>query len=338
MSSDFMDYDPASFDDQNYQPREELPQDSRATLPIIPLRPLRFGEVVRGTFLALLRNPLVIIFLGLLVGIINSLSSYLTQSKQWEDKFFNQIWIPLAEGKQTTNGPEFQTIIKGFFQSSLINFCVSLLVMVFISGTIAFVVSRLLLFRKANLGETLKATGKAIPALIFIIFVHLLMMAAVLGSVFLLTNLLTDSQGRLTPEKIGLVSLALFAAMIIIVYIELKLLFAPAAAVLEGSKPIEAIKRSWDLSRGLNLINLFTTIVTAVMATLAAFLVAVVLTLIQNLITQMISNPALASSLEILNELLLQAVFSPLVPITWCLLYVNARFIKEDFWRQLPQK
>ncbi|WP_126622191.1 glycerophosphoryl diester phosphodiesterase membrane domain-containing protein [Actinomyces bovis] len=226
---------------------------------IIPLRPLTFGEILEGSFQALRVNPkamfvpalLVMAAIGVLAAAVNALVL----------RNFD-LTAMFDPSRAETIKPEDSLMSSLAMQSgSLLTAFLNLFATAILSGLLIVAVSRSVLGRVADLGETWQRTKRRIWALIGqTLLIQLIVIATVLVCALLAVAILTagagatsgfDNPSVATIIAIGLSIMVLVVAVIAAaLFFQTRLLVAPAALILEDVGVIDSIKRSWQLTKG----------------------------------------------------------------------------------------
>ncbi|WP_265447861.1 hypothetical protein [Flexivirga meconopsidis] len=240
-------YGPPQPPQQQYQPPHQGygpppghgPQPGYAQLApkpgVIPLRPLRLGDVFEGTFATIRGNPGATLGLSAIVALVVAIPAILTTIA-----FSNADLTTTDDSGTTLNfgtqiGQNVSTIYMGFAG-------------IFLTGMLTVVVSEAVLGRRISIGETWqKVRGRLLP-LLGMTLLQTLAFLVVLGVGVGIVVLLALTAPVLLTVTVGII-LAL-VALVAFVYVWFKLSFAGAALVLERVGPIAAFKRSWALTRG----------------------------------------------------------------------------------------
>ncbi len=225
---------------------------------IIPLRPLSFGEILEGSFQALRVNPkamfvpalLVMSVIGVIAAIVNAL---ILQSFD--------LGSLIDPSRAATSGPESGLAESLALQSgTLVTAFLNLFATAILSGLLIIAVSRSVLGRVADLGETWQRTKKRIWALIgqtllieLIAFATMLVCALFIILIGVSASNATNSFEDSSFGTIVLIILSITVLALVTVaaalFFQTRLLVAPAALILEDVGVVESIKRSWQLTK-----------------------------------------------------------------------------------------
>lgn len=207
---------------------------------VIPLRPLQFGEILDGSFQTIRRNAaamfgsaLIVQAIGAIligavtVGMVQMTSSLETVNS--EEEFLQAM------------GPVFAFMAGAMGISVLIGFLGSVL-----QGVLVVPVARSVLNRRTGFKQMWTLAGRRIWPLLGVAALltvgGLLAVAAVAGIAVLLFT-------ALGPMALFIVFPVGLGSVVLIVWIGLKLMLAPAAIVVERTGVYDGLLRSWQLTK-----------------------------------------------------------------------------------------
>ncbi|MGO1545377.1 MAG: glycerophosphoryl diester phosphodiesterase membrane domain-containing protein [Gulosibacter sp.] len=215
---------------------------------LIPLRPLSFGEIFGSTFKLLRTNAGVSIGAALIVQGVTALiaAGLPTIIAVWN---INRISMASRADEAMILNALPGWLLLSMIPGLILSFIGSALLQV----VIIQVVAKSVLGRKARLGETLRMAWSRIwPILGYfgLMFVAMLVVSAVFVGIIALAVWMAESSGvvALLIALIVVVPLSL-GAVVAMIWITTKLTFTLPAIVLEKMGPIQAIRRSWGLSK-----------------------------------------------------------------------------------------
>lgn len=233
---------------------------------VIPLRPLQFGEILDGSFQTIRRNAaamfgsaLIVQAIGAIligavtVGMVQMTSSLETVNS--EEEFLQAM------------GPVFAFMAGAMGISVLIGFLGSVL-----QGVLVVPVARSVLNRRTGFKQMWTLAGRRIWPLLGVAALltvgGLLAVAAVAGIAVLLFT-------ALGPMALFIVFPVGLGSVVLIVWIGLKLMLAPAAIVVERTGVYDGLLRSWQLTKN-NWWRIFgITLVVAIMVGIIAQIVQI---------------------------------------------------------------
>ncbi|MEV7604654.1 hypothetical protein AB0N65_04360 [Paenarthrobacter sp. NPDC089322] len=207
---------------------------------IIPLRPLQFGEILDGSFQTIRRNAASMFGSALIVqAIAAALLGIVTVAM-----------LQVAESLETVEttaefdeflGPFIAIVAGALGVSLLVGFLGAVL-----QGVMVVPVSRSVLNRRTGFKQMWKLAAGRIPALLgvaaLLTFAGLLAVAAVVGIAVLLFT-------AMGPVALVIVFPLGLGGVVVFLWIGLKLMFAPAAIVVERLGVYDGLLRSWHLTK-----------------------------------------------------------------------------------------
>ncbi|MFI2563203.1 glycerophosphoryl diester phosphodiesterase membrane domain-containing protein [Paenarthrobacter sp. NPDC018779] len=207
---------------------------------VIPLRPLQFGEFFDGAFQTIRRNAASMVGSALIVQAASGiLGGVLTVAV-----------LPALESLQSVNRradlDDFMGPVIGFIAAIMGVAILAALLGSVLQGAFAVPVLRSVLNRRTGFRQMWKLAARRIWPLLgvaaLLTFVGLLAAAAVVGVAVLLVM-------AMGPAGIALVIPLWIGALVLFVWIGLKLMFAPAAIVVERVGIYDGLLRSWQLTK-----------------------------------------------------------------------------------------
>ncbi|PFG37628.1 hypothetical protein ATL41_2395 [Flavimobilis soli] len=242
---------------------------------IVPLRPLRVGEFLDGSFGALRSNPRVM--LGLTAIVMTVIMTIAVLVQLGAAKYLPGV-VDAVFGTTTAADPEV-ALVAGDEEAQLLFQFSSVILLALaspiVTGMLTFSVSRSVLGQRTTVAEVWKACRARVGWLLVLALLvglgaTLIVAAGGAGIVgaFLVGANVSVGLGVLTGILVGL------AALVGLAWFTVRTLLAAPALVLEKLGPIAALKRGWLLSRGAFwrllglyiLTNLIIQVVTSVLA------------------------------------------------------------------------
>lgn len=250
---------------------------------VIPLRPLRLGEVLDGAFQAARRNGKAMFGSALIFQAISAALSLLIIAFG-----FGQLGLRLMDGSfftgSSSGGPTPEQLdsllttgigtIAGLIAVSF----VTALAQMVLEGALVIPVVRAVLNRKTGFGQMWRLAGPRVGSLLLLALMYAVVAAVAVGIyIGLLVALvvgvvnMNSETGPLQALGLGvLLSLPFVAAA---VWVSVKVILAPAAIVSENLPAFAAVRRSWRLTSH----NWWRTFgITALAAIIASFIGGVV--------------------------------------------------------------
>lgn len=287
---------------------------------IIPLRPLTFGEFFDGAFRAIQHNPLTLLGVSLLVSVVFAVIQYVTTRPLTD-------WIMRMPGSGSS---EVDVLIQQGVPG-ILSTLLSSAVTVVLSGLLVVPVSESIIGRKISTGDMFRRSKPRIWPLVLTSLIVILATSigpmVVSSGLFLLLGTLASSGAA--PLVILFPFLAL-ALLVVTVWLSIRLAMAGPAVMLEQISPVDALKRSFDLTRGFTMRNLGVTIVAALVVAAIALAISLPIGLVSGMFyvfgTQVL---AIAAVVSVIAQTLSTAISVPFSAAVTVLLYVDLRMRKE---------
>jgi len=209
---------------------------------IIPLRPLRLGEILDGTVKMVRANPKATLGLSAVVGALTGLPIALTQAISLRESGGDPFLVdPATSEEPSTSALAAQSATTAL--SVLLTFVATTI----LTGLLTRVLGRAVFGARITIGEAWRMTRSRVWALLGLAFLSSLVLVAPGAVVALLViGIATASEGvSIVVALFGFLAWGVYAA---IVYS--RLAPAPAVLVLERLGVVDALRRSWRLVRG----------------------------------------------------------------------------------------
>jgi len=211
---------------------------------IIPLHPLTFGTILGRSFSALRQNPRVLLGFALVVQTVAYLVVIAAVlAVMWAS--FSRL-DTLVEGTE-----EYDTVLAGSIGLVVVTgFVLGLAagaLSVIVQGIVVLEVTHAAVAEKLTLGALWRQLK---PAAWRLIGYSLLVILAVTAVVALVVLGVVGVAVVAPPAAIGLTILVVVAAIPLTWWLMIKLLLAPSAIIVEHATILQALSRSWTLTRG----------------------------------------------------------------------------------------
>ena len=308
---------------------------------IIPLRPLTVGELFNGAFQAVRVNPqtmfgfafAVMAIVGLVEALFSS-SSTTTLSHAISSQSAQDVFDSLG------------STLGSFATSGL-----SLLATAFLSGMLALTVWDAVLGRKSSPADAWhRFSPRFVPVLLATLLIGIIEFVAIMVVVlifiipFFLVVVNAASARSYDSASAGIggafaILFLMFVALIVVgCFLTVKFAFTSSAVVLEGLGPVDAIKRSWSLSKGsfwrilgrIWLIGIVTGLISYVLALIVGAIVGLV-AVAADLLGLLVAVSAFLGAL-------LSAVVIPVQSSFYTLMYLDERMRKENLAPMIAQE
>jgi hypothetical protein len=189
---------------------------------IIPLRPLSLGEILDGAFATMKRNPGATLGLAAIVTAAGQLIQVL-------------LILGVAHGDTHVGASALLVIVSAL---------ISLIFQLVLSGALTYVVGDAVLGKRMSMGEALQRVLPRVPALFGVVLLQILVaVGAALPGIIL----------AVVAAAAGIPGLAVLigiADAVFFVYVVVRVSLSAPALVLEGQRPVAALRRSSTLVRG----------------------------------------------------------------------------------------
>ena len=308
---------------------------------IIPLRPLTVGELFNGAFQAVRVNPQTMFgFAFAIMAVVGLVQAFFASSST------SSLTRALTSG-------DTDDLIYSLSSSmgSLVTDGLTLLATAFLSGMLALTVWDAVLGRKSSPADAWhRFSPRFVPVLLatlligIIEFVAIVVVLLVFMIPFFLVIVNTASARSYDSASAGiggafaLIFLMVVALIVIACFLTVKFAFTSSAVVLEGLGPVDAMKRSWSLSKGsfwrilgrIWLIGIVTGLISAVLGGIVGAILGVGAAAADS-VGMLVAFSAFLSAL-------LSAVVIPVQSSFYTLMYLDERMRKENLAPMIAQE
>ena len=308
---------------------------------IIPLRPLTVGELFNGAFQAVRVNPQTMFgFAFAIMAIVGLVEAFFASSST------SSLTRALTSGDSQDLVSSLGSSMGSFVTSGL-----SMLATAFLSGMLALTVWDAVLGRKSSPADAWhRFSPRFVPVLLATLLIGVIEFVAIMLVllVFMIPFFLVvvnaasarsyDSASAGIGGAFAILFLMIVALIVVACFFTVKFAFTSSAVVLEGLGPVDAIKRSWSLSKGsfwriLGRIWLIG-IVTGLISTVLGAVVGAILGVGANAADSVGMLVAFSAFLSAL----LSAVVIPVQSSFYTLMYLDERMRKENLAPMIAQE
>ncbi|WP_457962932.1 glycerophosphoryl diester phosphodiesterase membrane domain-containing protein [Arthrobacter sp. D1-29] len=247
---------------------------------IIPLRPLMFGEILDGSFQTIRRNAKAMLGASLLAQSLAAVLTAVLTALSATSGGFLQTW---AEG---LSREQMLSIGIGSAAGLLLFSVLTVLISAVLQGAMVVPVARSVLNRRTGFRQMWALAKSRAGALIRLAFLLLLGALTVLLIFAAFAVGLISSVGPAGGLILFPLGLALF---VLLMWVYIKLMVAPAAIVIEELGAREGLRRSWELTRGNWWRILGITLVVGFMVGIIAQVVMIPVSLLSTFFTSVVS-------------------------------------------------
>ena len=308
---------------------------------IIPLRPLTVGELFNGAFQAVRVNPQTMFgFAFAIMAVVGLVQAFFASSST------SSLTRALSSGD--TNDLVYSL---GNSMGSFVTTGLTMLATAFLSGMLALTVWDAVLGRKSSPADAWhRFSPRFVPVLLatFLIGIIEFVAIVVILLVFMIPFVLVvvnaasarsyDSASAGIGGAFAIIFLMIVALIVIACFLTVKFAFTSSAVVLEGLGPVDAMKRSWSLSKGsfwrilgrIWLIGIVTGLISAVLGGIVGAILGVGAAAADS-VGMLVAFSAFLSAL-------LSAVVIPVQSSFYTLMYLDERMRKENLAPMIAQE
>lgn len=308
---------------------------------IIPLRPLTVGELFNGAFQAVRVNPQTMFgFAFAIMAVVGLVQAFFASSSS------SSLTRALSSGDTDDLVYSLGSSMGSFVTSGL-----TLLATAFLSGMLALTVWDAVLGRKSSPADAWhRFSPRFVPVLLATLLIGIIEFVAIVLVllVFLIPFFLVvvntasarsyDSASAGIGGALSIIFLMIVALIVIACFLTVKFAFTSSAVVLEGLGPVDAMKRSWSLSKGsfwrilgrIWLIGIVTTLITSVLGAIVGAILGVGANAAESL--------GLLVAFSAFVSALLSAVVIPVQSSFYTLMYLDERMRKENLAPMIAQE
>ena len=308
---------------------------------IIPLRPLTVGELFNGAFQAVRVNPQTMFgFAFAIMAVVGLVQAFFASSST------SSLTRALSSGDTEDLVYSLGSSMGSFVTSGL-----TLLATAFLSGMLALTVWDAVLGRKSSPADAWhRFSPRFVPVLLatlligIIEFVVIVLVLLVFMIPFFLVVVNTasarsyDSASASIGGALSILFLMIVALIVVACFLTVKFAFTSSAVVLEGLGPVDALKRSWALSKGsfwrilgrIWLIGIVTGLISGVLGAVVGAILGVG--------ANAADSVGLLVAFSAFLSALLSAVVIPVQSSFYTLMYLDERMRKENLAPMIAQE
>ena len=308
---------------------------------IIPLRPLTVGELFNGAFQAVRVNPQTMFgFAFAIMAVVGLVQAFFASSST------SSLTRAMSSGD-----PQELFDSLGSSMGSVATSGLTLLATAFLSGMLALTVWDAVLGRKSSPADAWhRFSPRFVPVLLatFLIGIIEFVLIVVVLLVFMIPFFLVlvnaasarsyDSAGAGIGGALSILFLMIVALIVVACFLAVKFAFTSSAVVLEGLGPVDALKRSWSLSKGsfwrilgrIWLIGIVTGLISGVLGAVVGAILGVG--------ANAADSVGLLVAFSAFLSALLSAVVIPVQSSFYTLMYLDERMRKENLAPMIAQE
>lgn len=308
---------------------------------IIPLRPLTVGELFNGAFQAVRVNPQTMFgFAFAIMAVVGLVQAFFASSST------SSLTRALSSGDT-----EDLVYSLGNSMGSFVTTGLTMLATAFLSGMLALTVWDAVLGRKSSPADAWhRFSPRFVPVLLatFLIGIIEFVLIVLVLLVFMIPFFLVvvnaasarsyDSASASIGGAFAIIFLMIVALIVVGCFLTVKFAFTSSAVVLEGLGPVDALKRSWSLSKGSFWRILGRILLIGVVIGLISSVLGAVVGAILGVGAAAADSVGLLVAFSAFLSALLSAVVIPVQSSFYTLMYLDERMRKENLAPMIAQE
>ena len=324
------------------QPAQPQQQWGAAPQPeIIPLRPLTVGELFNGAFQAVRVNPQTMFgFAFAIMAVVGLVQAFFASSST------SSLTRALSSGDT-----EDLVYSLGGSMGSFVTSGLTLLATAFLSGMLALTVWDAVLGRKSSPADAWhRFSPRFVPVLLATLLIGIIefVVIVLVLLVFMIPFFLVvvnaasarsyDSASAGIGGALSIIFLMIVALIVVACFFTVKFAFTSSAVVLEGLGPVDAIKRSWSLSKGSFWRILGRILLIGVVIGLISSVLGGIVGAILGVGANAADSVGMLVAFSAFVSALLSAVVIPVQSSFYTLMYLDERMRKENLAPMIAQE
>ena len=308
---------------------------------IIPLRPLTVGELFNGAFQAVRVNPQTMFgFAFAIMAVVGLVQAFFASSST------SSLTRALSSGDT-----EDLVYSLGGSMGSFVTSGLTLLATAFLSGMLALTVWDAVLGRKSSPADAWhRFSPRFVPVLLATLLIGIIefVVIVLVLLVFMIPFFLVvvnaasarsyDSASAGIGGALSIIFLMIVALIVVACFLAVKFAFTSSAVVLEGLGPVDAIKRSWSLSKGSFWRILGRILLIGVVIGLISSVLGGIVGAILGVGANAADSVGMLVAFSAFVSALLSAVVIPVQSSFYTLMYLDERMRKENLAPMIAQE
>lgn len=308
---------------------------------IIPLRPLTVGELFNGAFQAVRVNPQTMFgFAFAIMAVVGLVQAFFASSST------SSLTRALSSGDT-----EDLVYSLGGSMGSFVTSGLTLLATAFLSGMLALTVWDAVLGRKSSPADAWhRFSPRFVPVLLATLLIGIIefVVIVLVLLVFMIPFFLVvvnaasarsyDSASAGIGGALSIIFLMIVALIVVACFFTVKFAFTSSAVVLEGLGPVDAIKRSWSLSKGSFWRILGRILLIGVVIGLISSVLGGIVGAILGVGANTADSVGMLVAFSAFVSALLSAVVIPVQSSFYTLMYLDERMRKENLAPMIAQE
>ena len=308
---------------------------------IIPLRPLTVGELFNGAFQAVRVNPQTMFgFSFAIMAVVGLIQAFFASSST------SSLTRALSSGDTEDLVYSLGNSMGSFVTSGL-----TMLATAFLSGMLALTVWDAVLGRKSSPADAWhRFSPRFVPVLLATLLIGIIefVVIVLVLLVFMIPFFLVvvnaasarsyDSASAGIGGALSIIFLMIVALIVVACFFTVKFAFTSSAVVLEGLGPVDAIKRSWSLSKGSFWRILGRILLIGVVIGLISSVLGGIVGAILGVGANAADSVGMLVAFSAFVSALLSAVVIPVQSSFYTLMYLDERMRKENLAPMIAQE
>ena len=308
---------------------------------IIPLRPLTVGELFNGAFQAVRVNPQTMFgFAFAIMAVVGLVQAFFASSST------SSLTRALSSGDT-----EDLVYSLGGSMGSFVTSGLTMLATAFLSGMLALTVWDAVLGRKSSPADAWhRFSPRFVPVLLATLLIGIIefVVIVLVLLVFMIPFFLVvvnaasarsyDSASAGIGGALSIIFLMIVALIVVGCFFTVKFAFTSSAVVLEGLGPVDALKRSWSLSKGSFWRILGRILLIGVVIGLISSVLGAVVGAILGVGANAAESVGMLVAFSAFVSALLSAVVIPVQSSFYTLMYLDERMRKENLAPMIAQE
>ncbi len=299
--------------------------------PVVPFRPLNLGNLFEGTFAAIRSNPRVMFAISLItMGVIGAISGVLS------------AFLPSDEIVSVTTGSSVDFVLDDYSVYSVLANTGAQGLLSIINAAATIVVTGMLVLSVTNavvgVNVDLRSTWDQLKPHFWRLIGAALLVGAIIAAAVVALSVIpivaiiiavNTSSDNATGALIFVSVIAILAAIVVTVWISVRLYFTTMVVVVEGARPTQAVRRSWALTRNAFWRTLGRLILMQIVVGLVVSLLSGAVSLVVVLMGGVLPWALTAFFLALMTSLV-SGLAMPISASYGSLMYVDERIRKEN--------
>ena len=211
----------------------------------VPLRPLGVGDILSGAFTLIRRNPVATLGLAAIIQTCYGIASAFLSFQELSAT--HQLSVSLSGAPTDTQAAHaLGQFAASFAPYAAIQFALIFVFQTVLTGMLTGALGHGLLGHKVTIGDAWRIAR--VPVVILVSLLVPLIAIAIWVPVVIIV--VVSAVANLAVLTVVLAVVGFLAALVLTIWISIRLTLAVPAVVLEGAGPVDALKRSWQLVQG----------------------------------------------------------------------------------------